>query len=167
VQQGEDDGADRVARIQQEWRAVRPDLDVAPLGVVGRLHVVAAELTRELVALYARFGLSEAEFDLLATLRRGAGSRGAGELAAATMVTTGGLTKRLDRLESRGLVSRRAAQDDGRGRVVALTDAGRDLIDEAFVAHLENERRLLALLPDGDAEVLRRVLTGWLAGLRR
>jgi DNA-binding MarR family transcriptional regulator len=80
------------------------------------------------------------------------------------MVTTGAMTKRLDRLEARGLVSRRQSAADGRGRVIALTDAGRELIDRAFTAHVANERRLLddALSPT-DAATLERLLATWLA----
>lgn len=158
---------DRVARIQAEWRRERPDLDVSPQGVIGRLHRVGALLTDQLTALYQRFGLSEGEFDVLAALRR-AGSpfeRAPGELAAFTMVTTGAMTKRLDRLEAAGLVTRRPSAADGRGRVVALTPAGRELIDEAFAAHMRNEQRLLADLTPTEAEQLERLLTLWLARL--
>jgi DNA-binding MarR family transcriptional regulator len=157
---------DRVAQIMAEWARERPDLDTAPQAVIGRLHRLANHLTEDLVALYRRFDLSEGEFDVLATLRR-AGSpfeRTPSELAASTMVTTGAMTKRLDRLERRRHVSRRQSDVDGRGRVIALTSQGRELIDEAFTAHIANERRLLdeALSPT-DAAALERVLTTWLA----
>ncbi|EWM10802.1 MULTISPECIES: MarR family winged helix-turn-helix transcriptional regulator [unclassified Kutzneria] len=158
---------DHVARIQAEWRRERPDLDVSPQGVIGRLHRVGALLTDQLTALYQRFGLSEGEFDVLAALRR-AGSpfeRAPGELAAFTMVTTGAMTKRLDRLEAAGLVTRRPSTADGRGRVVALTPAGRALIDEAFAAHMRNERRLLEDLSPAEAAKLEELLTVWLARL--
>lgn len=158
---------DRVARIQAEWARERPDVDVSPQGVIGRLHQVAGLLTERLCVVYRRFGLSEGEFDLLATLRR-AGEpfeRAPGELAAHTMVTTGAISKRLDRLEQAGLVARRAADGDGRGRVVALTVAGRALIDEAFTEHMRNERRLLDDLSPDDARVLERVLATWLRRL--
>jgi DNA-binding MarR family transcriptional regulator len=158
--------SDRVAQIMVEWARERPDLDNAPQAVIGRLHRLANHLTEELLAVYGRFDLSEGEFDVLATLRR-AGSpfeRTPSELASSTMVTTGAMTKRLDRLERRRLVSRRQSDVDGRGRVIALTPRGRELIDEAFAAHLANERRLLdeALSPT-DAATLERVLTTWLA----
>jgi DNA-binding MarR family transcriptional regulator len=156
-----------VARIQAEWRRARPDVDVAPQGVIGRLHRVALLLTAELEVVYRRFGLAEGEFDVLATLRRGGPpfERAPGELAARTMVTTGAMTKRLDRLERAGLVTRRPAAHDGRGRVVALTDAGRALIDEAFAAHMRNERRLLDALDPADAAALEGLLARWLGAL--
>lgn len=158
---------DHVARIQEEWRRERPDLDVAPQGVIGRLHRVAARLTDELTAVYAAHGLGEGDFDVLATLRRAGApyERTPGELAEHTMITTGGMTKRLDRLERAGLVARRAAEGDGRARVVALTEAGLATIDAAFADHMANEARLVAELPPADADALERILTGWLARL--
>jgi DNA-binding MarR family transcriptional regulator len=162
-----DQPLDHVARIQAEWRRERPDLDVSPQGVIGRLHRVGALLTDQLVAVYQRFGLSEGEFDVLAALRRAGDpfERAPGELAAFTMVTTGAMSKRLDRLEAAGLLTRRPSAVDGRGRVVALTPAGRELIDEAFTAHMRNEQRLLAELDPAEAEGLERLLTVWLAKL--
>jgi DNA-binding MarR family transcriptional regulator len=158
---------DHVARIQAAWRRERPDLDVSPQAVIGRLHRVGALLTEELCLVYRRFGLSEGEFDVLATLRRTGEpfERAPGELAAHTMVTTGAMTKRIDRLERAGLVTRRRATDDGRGRVVALTSAGRDLIDRAFTEHMTNEHRLLAELSADERAALEKLLTGWLARL--
>lgn len=153
---------DRVTRIQAQWAVVRPELDTSPVGVIGRLHRVAARLTQELTVLYAQYGLSEGEFDLLATLRR-SGELAPGELAHHTMVTTGAISKRLDRLERDGFVVRRVSDADGRGRVVALTDSGTRLIDDAFAAHLANERRLLDDLGSSDTAALEPLLTRWLA----
>ncbi|MFI6863825.1 MarR family winged helix-turn-helix transcriptional regulator [Streptomyces sp. NPDC050421] len=158
---------DHVARIQAEWARERPDLDVRPQGVIGRLHRLGGLLTEELCVVYRRFGLSEGEFDVLATLRRAGGpfERAPGELAAHTMVTTGAMTKRIDRLERAGLVTRRRAAEDGRARVVALTHAGRDLIDRAFTEHMRNERRLLDTLTGAEAAALEPLLTTWLERL--
>lgn len=157
---------DRVAQIMAEWARERPDLDLAPQAVFGRLHRLANHLTDDLVVVYREFGLSEGEFDVLATLRRAGApfERTPSELAASTMVTTGAMSKRVDRLERRGLLTRRQSEVDGRGRVIALTAEGRDLIDRAFTAHLANERRLLdeALSPT-EAAALERALTAWLA----
>lgn len=156
---------DHVARIQAAWARERPDLDVSPQGVIGRLHRLAGLLTEQLCLVYRRYGLSEGEFDVLATLRRTGApyERAPGELAAHTMVTTGAMTKRVDRLERAGLVTRRRSAADGRGRVVALTDAGRQLIDRAFTDHMHNEQRLLSALPPQEAAALERLLTTWLA----
>ena len=155
---------DRVAQIQAEWVRERPDLDVSPQGVIGRLHRLAGALTEELVVVYRRHGLGEGEFDVLATLRRAGApyERAAGELAEHTMVTTGAMTKRVDRLVAAGLVTRRRADGDGRGRVVALTARGVALIDEAFTDHMANEHALVAALGDRDRAELERILTVWL-----
>jgi DNA-binding MarR family transcriptional regulator len=156
---------DHVARIQAEWARERPDLDVSPQGVIGRLHRLAGHLTEQLLVVYRRFGLGEGDFDVLATLRRAGPpfERAPGELAQFTMVTTGAMTKRIDRLERDGLVTRRRSAVDGRGRVVALTPAGRELIDAAFTEHMHNERRLLDGLSAQDAAALEALLTTWLA----
>lgn len=159
-----DASPDRVARIQAEWRRELPDLDPSPQGVIGRLHRVAALLTEELTAVYGRFGLSEGEFDVLASLRRAGEpyARAAGELADHTMVTSGGLTKRVDRLVARGLVERRAGSPDARQRIIALTPEGRRAIDEAFAAHMANEHRLIDDLGRADAARLELILERWL-----
>ncbi|MEV7283479.1 MarR family transcriptional regulator [Streptomyces sp. NPDC093252] len=158
---------DQVGRIQAEWGRERPDLDVGPQGVIGRLHRLAGRLTAELTLVYGRYGLSEGEFDVLCALRR-AGEpyeRAPGELAAHTMVTTGAMTKRIDRLERAGLVTRRRAADDQRGRIVALTRPGRELIDRAFGEHMRNEHRLLELLTPVEAAALEALLREWLGRL--
>ncbi len=155
---------DRVARIQQEWARERPDLDVSPQGVIGRLHRLGSYLTDELVAVYREHGLGDGDFDVLAALRR-AGEpfeRAPGELAEHTMVTTGAMTKRVDRLVAAGLVTRRRSAEDGRARVVGLTPAGRELIDRAVNSHVVNEHRLLAVLSTSDRTRLEEILTRWL-----
>jgi DNA-binding MarR family transcriptional regulator len=155
--------ADHVDHILEQWARERPDLDVSPIGVIGRLHRVAGRLTEEVVAAYAAFGLGEAEFDVLATLRRSGTPYAltAGELARATMVTSGGISKRVDRCERQGWVERSVDDRDGRGRLVSLTPAGRRLIDKAFTAHIANEHRLVASLSERDRTVLAAVLRRW------
>lgn len=158
---------DHVDRILAQWSVERPDLDVSPVGVIGRLHRLAERLRDELVALYREYGLGEGEFDVLATLRRtGAPYELApGELAAHTMVTTGAVSKRLDRLEAMGYVQRRSSDQDGRGRVVGLTAAGIAAIDEAFAAHVRNEARLLdGLDPEQRAQLI-GLLRTWMRSL--
>lgn len=156
---------DRVDVIQEQWRRERPDVDVTPQGVIGRLHRLAAALTRELERVYAAHGLAEIDFDILATLRH-TGKPYAlrpAELSRMTMVTTGGISKRLDRLEDAGLVKRaRPASGDARATEVRLTAAGRRRIDAAFTDHMANERRLLDELPADDQAQLERILRSWL-----
>ncbi|SFS09671.1 transcriptional regulator, MarR family [Agrococcus baldri] len=155
--------ADLVATIVAQWRAERPDLDPSPIGILGRLSRVSSFVTADLVELYRQFGLTEGEFDILATLRRiGAPfALSPSSLVGITMVTKGAISKRLDTLEAKGLVTRRPDEHDGRGRIVRLTDAGLALVDEAVVAHLENERRILEPLPERDRIELERILAGW------
>lgn len=161
------DGRDHVDRILEQWQRERPELDVSPVGVIGRLHRIGDRLRVELIALYERYGLGEGEFDVLATLRR----TGApfeltpGTLARHTMVTSGAVSKRLDRLEAAGLVQRRSSEHDGRGRVVGLTDAGRELIDEVFAAHMRNEQRLLRGLDATQRAQLESLLRSWMLAL--
>ena len=146
-----------------QWQHERPDLDVSPQGIIGRLHRLAASLTDELVGVYADFGLGEGDFDVLATLRR-AGAPYAltpSELAAGTMVTSGAITKRVDRLVAQGLATRRVSETDARGRVVALTDLGVQTIDRAFTAHMANEHRLVASLSEIERTRLAHLLEVW------
>ncbi len=159
--------SDHVDWISEQWRRERPDLDTSPVEVIGRLHRLALALTTEIVAVYATFGLSEPEFDLLASLRRvGAPYElPAGELSDYTMVTTGGLSKRVDRLASRGLVVRIESEGDRRRRMIRLTPDGLALIDAAFTAHIANEHRLIDQLGPTDAAALEPILRRWLAVL--
>ncbi|GAA3593254.1 MarR family transcriptional regulator [Kineosporia mesophila] len=155
---------DHVARVEQEWARERPQLDVGPIRVIGRLHRLANALTPQLTRVYREHGLSEGEFDVLAALRRAGApyERAPGELANFTMVTTGAMTKRLDRLCGAGLVTRRASEIDGRGRVVALTPHGVEVIDRAFDAHMANEKELLAHFTPEERQTLEALLTTWL-----
>lgn len=142
---------DHVATVVEQWRAERPDLDVSPLLVIGRIHRIGQALTPELVAVYARHGLGEGDFDVLATLRRQGHpfALTPSELVERTMVTSGAVSKRVDRLAERGLVVRRPRQSDRRSVVVVLTARGRRVIDGAMEEHVANEARLLAgLSPD-------------------
>lgn len=155
---------DHVARILSEWERERPDLDVSPQGLFGRLHRVANLTMGEIIPVYRAHALSEGEFDVLAALRR-AGEpfeRTPGALAEHTMITTGGMTKRIDRLVTAGLVTRRVSSDDGRARVIALTASGHRVIDAAFADHVANEHRLLEGMPESDRRALERILGSWL-----
>ncbi|MFJ2621679.1 MarR family winged helix-turn-helix transcriptional regulator [Glutamicibacter sp. NPDC087344] len=155
---------DRISRVQQQWNVQRPDLDVAPQGIIGRLHRLANYLTSELVSVYEKHGLSEGEFDVLATLRRSGEpfAMAPSELAAHTVVTTGAMTKRLDRLVASGLVSREPVEVDQRRRRVSLTETGLQTIDAAFTEHMANEKRLIAHLSQSDQELLQKLLHNWL-----
>lgn len=128
--------------------------------MLGRIEWIAARADAALRPLFADAGLGNGDFTALAALRR-AGAPYAlspGELATAMLVTTGAVTKRVDRLLAQGLVTRGPAASDGRGRVVTLTDEGRALVDRLMPAHLANEDRLLGGLTGAQ----RRELAGLL-----
>ncbi len=154
---------DHVDQIIEQWHGARPDLDVSPIAVVGRLHRIARHLTDELVRVYAAHGLGEGEFDVLATLRRSGPPHALtpSALAESTMVTSGAITKRVDRCLAQGWVARGPSTDDGRGRLVTLTPAGQALIDRAFAAHIANEHHLLAGLSARDRDQLASLLVRW------
>lgn len=139
---------DWTAQIVERWREIRPDLDPEPMLVVARLQRLAALIDDLLRPPFAEVGLANGDFDLLAALRRQGPPHEArpGDLAAAMLVTSGGTTKRIDRLEREGFVTRRTSDVDGRGRVVALTPSGRRLVDRMLAIHLENEASIIAPL---------------------
>ena len=152
---------DRAAKAIEQWKRERPDLDVSPMGVLGRLNEASSLIARDRLApLFARFGLQAGEFDVLATLRR-SGSPYAltpTDLYEATMVTSGAMTNRPDRLEKAGLILRGPHPNDRRGIVVQLTEKGLALIDEALTAHVANEHEILAGLTPAERETLSHLL---------
>lgn len=159
--------ADHVDRVVEQWGAQRPDLDVSPMAVIGRLSRAARLIGAELSRTFSAHGLDAASFDVLATLRRSGPPHRLtpSELMKASMVTSGAITQRLDRLQARGLVTRTPSDSDGRGVHVALTDDGRALIDQVLPAHLDTERRLLAALTKAQRDALAAVLRDLLESL--
>jgi DNA-binding MarR family transcriptional regulator len=151
----------RAARAVEQWRKERPDLDVRPMALIGRLSEASQAISRgRLAPLFASFGLQQGEFDVLATLRRSGAPYALTPTALyeATMVTSGAMTARLDRLEKTGFIARAPHPEDRRGVLVQLTDKGRKLIDEAVTAHVENEHRILAGLTIAEQETLIELL---------
>ena len=158
---------DHVATVVEQWGAERPDLDVSPLLVIGRIHRIAQALTPELVTVYARHGLGEGDFDVLATLRRQGHpyTLTPTQLGERTMVTSGAVSKRVDRLADAGLVERRPRPADRRSVTVALTARGRRVIDAAMDEHVANEARLLDGLTDAERASLGALLARLAASL--
>jgi DNA-binding MarR family transcriptional regulator len=136
---------DEVDELVAGWRAERPDLDVEPLQVLSRVSRLARHLDRARTAAFAAHRLQTWEFDVLSALRRQGTpyQLSPGALLRATLVTSGTMTHRIDRLASAGLVSRRPDPADKRGVLVALTDRGRAAADAALADLLTSERRLL------------------------
>ncbi|WP_086514155.1 MarR family winged helix-turn-helix transcriptional regulator [Clavibacter michiganensis] len=151
---------DHVDRILEQWRAERPDLDPSPMAVVGRLSRAAAAMERELETTFAAHGIDASTFDVLATLRRhGAPFRLApAALAQESMITTSAVAQRLNRLEALGLVTRLPRPEDGRGKLVELTAAGRELVDRVLPDHISTEEALLAPLDAAERRTLAELL---------
>lgn len=154
---------DAVDRITSEWSSVRPDVDVSPINVIGRVSRLSRLVDRHLAANFARYDLQDWMYDVLATLRRCGDpyELTAGDLVRQTMVTTGAITNRIDRLEQRGLVER-ASTVDRRKVIVRLTRRGMHLVDEVVIPHMATEREILATLSPRQqhdlAHLLRRTL---------
>jgi len=152
--------ADEVDRIAAAWLNERPDLDVSPLQVLPRVNRLARHLDLARRQAFAQHGLETWEFDVLAALRR-AGAPYAlspGQLAGETLVTSGTMTNRLDRLESRGLLRREPDPSDRRGVRVVLTDDGRTVVDDAMSDLLAREHALLSVLDADDRTALADLL---------
>ncbi|WP_058045212.1 MarR family winged helix-turn-helix transcriptional regulator [Streptomyces roseifaciens] len=159
--------ADHVDRVLEQWAVQRPDLDVSPMAVLGRLKRLSRLVDAETGRTFNAHGLDAASFDVLATLRRSDAPHRLtpAELMRASMVTSGAITQRLDRLEARGLVSRSPSASDGRSVVVALTDAGRALIDEALPDHVATSAGLLAALTKEERDMIATTLRSLLESL--
>ncbi len=151
---------DLVDTIVEQWRRERPDLDPSPIGVIGRISRLARELEQRLEPTYLSEGLEPGWYDVLATLRRqGEPYRlRPTDFAGSLMLTSSGTTKRLDRLERAGLIAREPDAADRRSTLIALTDAGRELVDAATAAHLANEHRILAGLTEAEQQRLADLL---------
>ena len=151
---------DEVDRLVEAWRRERPDLDVAPLEVLSRVTRLARHLDLARRAAFDAHGLEPWEFDVLAALRRAGApySLSPGRLLQMTLVTSGTMTNRIDRLEAKGLVLRVPDPTDGRGVQVTLTDQGRARVDDALTDLLGHEREILAALPATDRDLLADLL---------
>lgn len=156
---------DAVERIKQQWRRERPDLDVEPMGLFGRLGRLREHVMRELDRTFAGHGLNAASFDVLAALRRSGApyALSPGDLLATMMITSGTMTHRLDQLEKAGLVARRPNPDDGRSVIISLTPAGLATIEAAVGDHVATQTRLVAALTEAERSELDRLVTRFLA----
>lgn len=159
---------DRAQLAAEQWQQQRPDLDDFAMAVIGRLGELSQLISRDhLLPFFAEHNLQAGEFDVLATLRR------SGEPYALTptvlyesaMISSGGMTSRIDRLEKTGLVERRKHPSDRRGVLVALTPAGFELIERILTDHVANLQRILAVLDDAERRQLHGLTGKLLAGL--
>ncbi len=148
----------------ERWARERPDLDASSLAIVARVTRLARAIDEDAAATLREFNLSDVEFQLLAAIRTAPDCRAAPRtLLQPLMVTSGGLTNRIDRLEAAGWIVRAPNPEDRRGVFLKLTPSGRDLVDRVTAAYLENQRDLLReALTDGErtrlAPLLRKLL---------
>jgi len=151
---------DEVDRLIEAWRRERPDLDVEPLQVLSRVTRLARHLDRARRLAFSARDLEPWEFDVLSALRRAGApyQLSPGQLLTQTLVTSGTMTNRIDRLTAKGLVLRLPDPGDRRGVLVRLTDDGRDRVDSAMADLLEHERDILAGLDKGQRTALANLL---------
>jgi DNA-binding MarR family transcriptional regulator len=151
---------DEVDHLVAAWQRERPDLDIAPLHVLSRVSRLARHLDLARRQAFTEHGLESGEFDVLAALRRAGAPYvlSPGRLAVVTLVSSGTMTNRIDRLSDDGLVVREPDPSDGRGVLVRLTESGRAVVDAALTDLVERERELLADLSRADQEELAALL---------
>jgi len=147
---------DAVDQILGQWHLERPELDVSPMGVIGRMGRLAKYLDRSIQETVSEFGLNPGEFDVLATLLRSGSpyQLSPTDLFNALMVTSGTMTNRIDQLELAELVRRTPDPHDRRGTLIALTEKGLSLIGQAIEAHVTNLHRLLSVLEESERQFL-------------
>lgn len=154
------DPQDAVDQVLLDWARERPELDATAIGVFGRVSRLHAKQRAILHEIYEEYDLTLPSFDVLANLRRsGAPHRKtAGELASSSMLTTGGITFRLDRMEQQGLIERIRTPADRRVVYAQLTSRGREVIDTVFDKHVHAEREMLTDLSVKEVQQLARLL---------
>lgn len=155
---------DVVDRLLVKWREARPDLDPSPLEVVGRIIVLAQHLERGVEVALERHGLTLGQFDILATLRRH-GKKGGltpSQLLESVMLSSGGMTARLDALAEAGYIKRRTSEDDRRMVVIELTSKGRRVIDHATKTRFAEAKASLPPLTSEESVTLTSLLRRWL-----
>lgn len=158
---------DAVDRILDQWARERPDLDVSPMGVIGRISRIERLLDPRLVAVFRMFGLERWSFDVLASLRRSGPpyELSPTQLFSSLMLTSGAITYRIDELLKKGFVERTPDPEDRRGQRVRLTNLGLKKIEEAVAAHMQNESGIVGCLSPKDRDLLASLLRQLLVGL--
>lgn len=144
----QDEVLDQIDRIMGLWQQVRPDLDLASTAVIGRIVRLEYFITRRVLQDLAHYDLNVGEFDVLAALRRHPPSfqLSPNQLQTMVLISSGALTNRVNRLESRGLVSRAQAEHDRRGVIVTLTEQGFNVLEASVKHHLAAEAELVGHL---------------------
>lgn len=151
---------DHIDRLQAQWARELPDVDTQGMEVLGRARRIVLQSRPAIEAVFARHGIDAGEFDVLSTLRRSGQpwSLRPTELYRSLMISSGGLTDRLNRLQKAGLITRPPSPEDRRSLLVQLTDKGRTLVETAFREDMAVEASLLAALDKADREALAGLL---------
>jgi len=165
--EGTDQLEDHVDRRRLQWARELPDLDTEPMAILGRAYRLSNLVRPSIEATFAAFGLDRGEFDVIGTLRRSGPPYRLTptELYTSLMISSGGLTHRLDRLEKAGLIRREKSERDGRSQLVALTEAGVARAEEAFRQDMANEATFLQHLSNDDRHTLANLLRKLVAGI--
>ncbi|WP_395674805.1 MarR family winged helix-turn-helix transcriptional regulator [Inquilinus sp.] len=160
---------DRVDRLGRQWARELPDLDTEPMTILGRAYRLSNLVRPSIEATFAGFGLDRGEFDVIGTLRRSGPPYRLTptELYTSLMISSGGLTHRLVRLEKAGLIRREKSPSDGRSLLVALTEEGAARAEAAFRADMASEARFLQGLNPEERAALAGLLRKLIAGLER
>jgi DNA-binding MarR family transcriptional regulator len=158
---------DYLDMILEQWATERPDLDVSPMGVIGRISRLSRLLEGHIEQVFASYDLSRGGFDVLAALRRSGPpfQLTPTQLYNSLLISSGATTNRVDRLQERGLVARIPDPTDRRGVLVALKPKGKRLVDRVTEVHLENEQRLLKHLNATERKELGQLLRKLLVNL--
>jgi DNA-binding MarR family transcriptional regulator len=151
---------DHVDRLRGQWARELPDLDTEPMAILGRIYRLSNLVRPSIEETFTGFDLDRGEFDVISTLRRSGPPYRLTptELYKSLMISSGGLTHRLDRLQKAGLIERMPSPEDGRSMLVALTSEGRRRVEEAFRADMASEAEFLAEMPPDKREALAGLL---------
>lgn len=159
---------DRIDHLLKQWEKERPDLDATPVGILGRLMILNGLAERGVSKFLQPHNLTIQEFDVLAILRRCGHPfrRSVGVLCSYSLLSSGAMTNRVDRLEKKGLIRREQNPEDRRGVLVALTSTGRALIDKLIVERLQEAHERVSVLSSKERRQLETLLTKFLASLQ-
>ncbi|CAM3239256.1 MarR family winged helix-turn-helix transcriptional regulator [Vibrio neptunius] len=154
---------DAIDRVVEQWAKEKPELDTEPMAIMGRLLRIAKHMETEVTQLHKRYDLKLGEFDVLATLRRsGSPFRlTPSELIDSMMLTSGAMTNRLDKLESKRLIAREHSKQDRRSVTVQLTDEGFTLIDKIIEEHAQVQHKLVKGMNSNQKRQINQILKGW------
>jgi len=153
---------DHIDSILKQWKTQQPELDCSPIAVIGRVERAKQLIEKRIVPTFKEYALSNIEFDILATMRRNATPLTPTELYRSLMLSSGAVSTRIEQLVKRGLIERQYNEEDRRSCHVVLTEAGIELINAAFKAHINNEKELLAPLTTTEQTELAALLKKWL-----